>query len=1586
MGHISWIAIVEYFYPKATEMNNNSPLNSMIEQMLTEAKSEASQDITDEQVSELAREFWAWAKTIPSNGRDLRLRAVHDGLCLEVIGPDRPFLVDSLLGACTQLGHEVLALFHPIVELEDGTHRSLIHIQLPNMIEADQAALLEEARVTLEDVVIATTDYHAMRDRMASEVEALLANPYIDDYYKSEAAAFLKWLGNEHFVFLGVRDYTFHLADDGSVLPEEPEMVPDSNLGILRNEARNVLNRGSEPLVISQEIGDFLVEPEPLILAKSTLTSRVHRRVFCDYVGVKHFGVNGQVTGETRFLGLYTSEAYNNSVRDVPMLRRRFNKVIEASGAAKGTYTAKALSNIMEAWPRDELIQTNSETLAPTMLGVLQLIGRPRVRVFARYDRFKRFVSVVTFVPREAYDTNLRRKITDLLETSFTGRLASFEPSFDATSMVRILFEVALSSHSGQPDLMALEKQLAQICRTWDERFRRELMNNHLGTNVHMMASLFTGAFNAAYREAFTPEEALLDVVEIEKINSDHPVKLRAYRVPNDDDTVIRAKIYARNGSIALSDCVPVFEQMGLFVNFETGYPIRPHGKAVEDAPDVYWIHSLSMKLAHAQVADLDEIAKRFEDAFVAVWSGRVENDGFNALVFNAGLTWREADLCRALSAYRHQTGLDPARSTQVEALNANPELTRCLIDLFAARFDPAVNPSADPELERLTTARTRLDEGLKTVSSLDHDRVIRRIADLILAIQRTNFYQVSPQGEARPFIAFKIASRELVDLPAPKPYREIFMASPLVEGVHCRFGAVARGGLRWSDRRDDFRTEVLGLVKAQQVKNAVIVPVGSKGGFFPKQLPLHGSREDIREAGIAAYRSFITALLDLTDNLIDGKVVAPLNTTIWDGEDPYLVVAADKGTATFSDIANEISEAHGFWLGDAFASGGSVGYDHKKMGITARGAWEAVKRHFREIGTDIQTEPFSVIGCGDMSGDVFGNGMLLSQQTRLMAAFNHMHIFIDPEPQEPERLWQERQRLFNLPRSTWMDYDQTLISEGGGIFERSAKSIPMTAQMKTLTGLSRDEITPDELIHALLKSECDLLWFGGIGTYIKASHETHAAAGDRINDALRVDGRQVRAKVIGEGANLGATQAGRIEFAQAGGRLNTDAIDNSAGVDSSDHEVNIKILCTEAMRQGELPRGERNSLLASMTDDVATHVLRHNYAQTAALSLAQNSAREDHDALERLMVELETRGVLDRAVEGLPSTADMQARLDQGQPLTRPELAVIMAWTKIVLFDDLTASSVPDDPHFVDTLRAYFPEALRKYEAPMQGHRLKREIIATVLANRSVDISGPVLLLRLHEQTGADFASIAAALETARVLLDVEALQDEIDALDCKAPAQHQIKLQSVLAEAMAQMAVSLLQNQNGHAVNDILDELSPHLPALKGMTPKALNSFEAGRFNRLVRSLSGQGVTVRLATRVAATMWLGELPNLSRIAEQSNVNIRVAFATCQTVGDSLFLDRLRAAARQALRTMPYWDRLATRRLVRDLQQLQNEAVHAALETNDPQDWLQANAEQRKELIADLKMYTSNKPVFAQFALATTAVRSFMQASTQVS
>ncbi len=1559
----------------------NDPLKSCIKQMIAEVPADSRHIIPKGNIEALAKSLWEWSLTV--DGADVRVRAPEGandellGHCvLEAVGPDRPFLVDSLLGACSDLGLEVLTLFHPIVELEAGP-RSLIQIHLPDLNDLEQERLLTEARATLHDVIMATSDYQDMRRRMREEIETLAACPHVEPRYKNEAVAFLNWLGDERFVFLGVRSYTFQTDSDGAVLPEEPDLVAGTNFGLLRDDRRNVLNRGDEPLLLTEEIGSFLAEPETLILAKATLVSRVHRRVACDYVGVKHYGPNGKVIGETRFLGLYTAEAYNESVRNIPLLRRRLERVLEILGALPGSHNEKAISNIIEGWPRDELFQTKSETLAPIMQGVLDLIARPRVRVFTRPDRFNRFVSTVVFIPRDAYDTGLRRQISETIETAWGGRMISFQPSFDGATMVRVLFQTALSASSPQPDSEQLEAQIAQLSRRWTDRFRDVLFTSDRSPEAQTLATLFTDGFNAAYREAFGPEEAIQDVDMLASLSEYHPVCLRAYRRSQDAPDRIRAKAYSRDGAIALSDCVPVFERMGLFVEFETGYPVRPAQKPVAGAPDEYWIHSLSMRQADGLALDLDQIGEAFEDAFVAVWSGAAENDGFNALVFNAGLTWREAALCRALCAYRHQSGLDPARSTQIEALNANPELAQSLIALFTARFDPRFEGD---RAEVCSDLQSQILEGLKSVPSLDHDRIIRRLDELIMATQRTNFFQQDPSGKPHPFISFKIASRELLDLPDPKPYREIFVDSPQVEGVHCRFGPVARGGLRWSDRRDDFRTEVLGLVKAQQVKNAVIVPVGSKGGFYPKQLPSGGSREAVRDAGIAAYKTFITSLLGLTDNLIDGTVQPPTDTVIHDGDDPYLVVAADKGTATFSDIANEISTSQGFWLGDAFASGGSAGYDHKKMGITARGAWEAVKRHFREIGKDIQSEPFTVIGCGDMSGDVFGNGMLLSKQIRLQAAFNHLHIFVDPDPQDPETLWAERQRLFDLPRSSWMDYDQSLISQGGGVFDRSAKAISLTPEMKTLTGLTADTVTPDELIHALLKSPCELLWFGGIGTYIKASHETDVDAGDRANDAVRIDAKDLSARVIGEGANLGLTQAARIEAALHKVRVNSDAIDNSAGVDSSDHEVNIKILCTEAIRQGALPSGERNVLLASMTDDVAAHVLQHNYAQTGALSLAEKSAKRDHDALERLMVRLEARDVLDREVEGLPSTALMAQFKQDGRALTRPEIAVLMAWTKIVLFDDLVESDLPDDPYFTGTLEGYFPEALRKYADTMQAHRLKREIICTVLANRIVDINGPVFLLRLREQTGASNPEIVAAFETAYALLNASDLRAQNDALDTHVPAQRQIALQSVLADALAKFTRGILKNRHTGAVGDRIVALTSSRDTLAKISLEELSAYERAVYQRRANQLSRDGVPVSLAEQFAQTRLIADAPLITRLATESGHAPQDATDAYLAVGDVLSLDRLRFAAVQAINDMPYWDRLATRGLIGELELLQADATKLALSAQSITAWSEKFENERQLLLEDIKTFTGSKPNFAQFALATDAVRKFMQ------
>ncbi len=1570
----------------ATSPMGDVRLDDVLKSFREEAASENLTSLKSGDIDVLATAIADFAAGFEGDASRVRVRdakGADDKLIgttvLEAVGPDKPFLVDSLLGLCAELGFEVRALFHPILETDRGHKLSVIQLHVPALSAAECRSLKDEAEATLRDVAMSVADFEAMQTRMRDEITRLEQTTHCQGGACDEAVAFLNWLADEHFVFLGVRDYKFETGPDGTVLPEEPIMVEGSNLGLLRDEKRNVLNRGAEPLVLTPAIGSFLSEPAPLIVAKATLRSRVHRRSLCDYVGVKHFDEKGSVIGETRFLGLYTAEAYNQSVRSVPLVRRRVTKVLEATSAIEGSHNFKALSNLLETWPRDELLQADADTLIPMMKGAVRLVGRPRTRLFVRRDQFNRFVSVLVFVPREAYDTSVRMRMGEKLTKAYSGRLVSYQPRFDASPLARVHFHIELTDGTVQPDLTELEASIAAIARTWDDAFRGALMEAGLDQDDFERASGFRSGFNAAYREAFGPEEALIDVEAIRKLSNTRPVRLRAFREDKDPEHVVRAKIYARDGAIALSDCVPVFENMGLFVDFETGYPVTPNPKPAENGPDTYWVHALQARSGEDSTLDLDDIAERFEDAFVAIWQGNAENDRFNSLVFTSGATWREAALCRTLCGYRHQTGLDPARATQIEALKRHPKLTRALLDLFEIKFDPASQQDLKTRQAAAEEKLAQIETRLNDVSSLDEDRVIRRIARLIMAIQRTNFWQRRPDGTPHPFISFKIASQEISDLPAPKPYREIFMSSPEVEGVHCRFGAVARGGLRWSDRRDDFRTEVLGLVKAQQVKNAVIVPVGSKGGFFPKQIPANATREQTRDAGISAYRTFINALLDLTGNLIDGKVHQPANTVVWDGDDPYLVVAADKGTATFSDIANEISLEHGFWLGDAFASGGSAGYDHKKMGITARGAWEAVKRHFREMGKDIQSEPFTVIGCGDMSGDVFGNGMLLSKQIRLQAAFNHQHIFIDPDPKDTERLWQERQRMFDLPRSSWMDYDQSLISEGGGIFDRAAKSIPLSPEIKKLTGLSQDEATPDELLHALLKADCELLWFGGIGTYVKATHETQGDAGDRANDALRVNGRELKAKVIGEGANLGLTQAGRIEFARRGGRLNTDAIDNSAGVDSSDHEVNIKILLSQAIRNRDLPSGKRNGLLADMTDDVARHVLAHNYSQTGALSLAESTAGRDHEANERLMCYLETRGVLDRKVEGLPSTSDMQERATNKAWLTRPELAVLMAWSKITLFDDIVASDVPDDPWFTTTLEGYFPEGVRQFGDAMQAHRLKREIIATVLANRLIDAGGPLMLLRLRERVNLTNSQICRAFETARHLLDFPAYQDAVNVLDNKVSASTQIELHQLGADAVMDVTAALLRSARDTGLEEAVKRFTPAFKALDKHLEDALSGFEAQQYRKRITAISNNGISDKLASRAALMPLLPIGIDIETLSSASGVKPAEALDTYLKLGDVLRLDRLRFEAGRNLDEASYWERLATRRLIEDLRRHQADAAAEALSAGDPQAWLSGRDMSRKALLQQLNQLSSARANFAQFTLAADAVRGFM-------
>ncbi len=1540
-----------------------------------------------------ALELWRFGVSGDDDRRRIRIRDCKgadgrdmDRMVIEIVGPDSQFLVDSAISALIDAGVEIRGLTHPIAPF-GGRDWSFIQVHCLPLNTARRKAVQDSLEKTYNDVRYATEDFAGMRAAMVeagARVAALPSAPGRPLELIQEAAAFLEWLVDDNFIFLGAREYRYVRGDNGDFLAEEPDIIAESGRGVLRDAEQHVLSRGSEPAVITPRIRAFLEEPNPLIVAKSNMRSRVHRRVYADYVGVKrHDEATGAVIGETRFVGLFTSDAYNRMARDVPLLRRKVVQVKEMLEAEGEGYSSRMLTNVLETWPRDELFQTEPEDLSRIAQGVLALHQRPRTRLFIRRDRFDRYVSALFYTPRDSYSAELRSRVHAMLADAYGGRQSAYYPAFSDGPLARVHFIVGLTPGHPEPDEDALDIQVRQMAETWEEALSRETRRKGSPD-----IDIGTARFNAAYKEAFSPSEGLLDLSAIQAMAPSSDVTVRV----NSDPTALgrpTCKIYRRDATLDLSDVVPVLENMGLKVRTEASYPIRFETAATRA---VVYVHDLVVERSGGSA-----LSDNFGEGFVAVWTGMTENDGFNKLIVQQALSWREAALLRTLCRYRSQTGMDPSETIQIEALSNHPEITETLVRMFAERFEPDAEASQGDREAALELLSQSVFKALEQVASLDQDKVLRRLTHLVMAVQRTNFYQTQPDGAPYPYISLKIASRELEDLPAPRPYREIFIWSPQVEGVHLRFGPIARGGLRWSDRRDDFRTEVLGLVKAQQVKNAVIVPVGAKGGFYPKQLPVDGAREDIREAGVAAYRTFISALLEITDNMTDGVVRRPADVVCWDQDDPYLVVAADKGTATFSDIANEISLEHGHWLGDAFASGGSAGYDHKKMGITARGAWEAVKRHFREMGKDIQSDTFSVIGVGDMSGDVFGNGMLLSRKIRLQAAFNHLHIFIDPDP-NPDLSWKERKRLFDMGRSSWTDYDPELISAGGGIFSRSAKSIPLNKQIKRITGLEAESVTPDELIRAILRSDAELLWFGGIGTYIKSQNESHADVGDKANDALRIDARELSVAVIGEGANLGITQKGRIEFARHGGRANTDAIDNSAGVDSSDHEVNIKILLTEAIRRGDLPTGERNNLLADMTNDVAEHVLRNNYDQTGALSILEATSARDLDAYAELMTTLEAEDKLDRTVEDLPSISDIAHLQEQNKGLTRPEISVLMAYAKNDLFDAVVASQAPDDPVFQSLLLNYFPQDLARFDEARKTHRLHKEIISTRLTNRLVNMAGPCFPYQMRDTASVDVGALICASETARAVFQLDKLSSRIDALDNDAPAASQTLMQVELSGTLRQLTGAFVtQYQSGAGVGDLIKRYQAPIDSMGDTLDACLSEYVHARIAERAQRYIDAGAPETLAADVARLRIKATLKEAVDIAEETGWPVQSVTLLQHAIGERLALDELRAAARD-LEQDGHWEQLAQQRVLEALpgQQaaLTRLAVRhatadgvkpakldrdAALSSADA--WLAPHQDARKRVATPaLQFEKSGTWTLAKLVLVSDALRDFVQ------
>ena len=1346
----------------------------------------------------------------------------------------------------------------------------------------------------------------------------------------------------DRFVFLGARAYQYPRSADGGYLRDEPSFDAKAGLGVLRDPNNTVMRRASEPALLAPDPKAYLQAAPAVMVSKANLRSRVHRRTHMDYVGVRQYGPDGMPTGEVRFVGLFTADAYELPTRAIPLVRKKVEQVLARAVRSPSEHDQRRLRHIVETYPRDELFQIDEDTLLHIADGVLHLYDRPRVRVFVWRDAFDRFLSVLLYAPRERYHADTARQVAAILAKAWDGQVSAIYPRVADEPLVRIHVIVRLlPGEHPEPDLKALEAEITQALLSWSDRFETAL-RSEAGDAATLLAR-WGEAFPPGYRDRYDTSETLRDLKVIEDLatGGGDPVRVRPYRSPGDAENRFRFKLYVRPGPAPLSDVLPIVEHMGLRGLDEAGFAVAPAETEGEIA-DPVWVHDYLLEDAGGAPIEFDDVAAAFESALIAVWTGKAESDGFNRLVLELGIPWREAALIRALARWRQQSGLEPSQAVQEAALSANPGVARLILDLFKVKFDPAIQASSDVRKEQADAVHAEIEAALQLVMSLDEDRVLRRLAGTVRAMTRTNYFQTGADGEPKPYISFKIASREVEALPAPKPFREVFVAGRRVEGVHLRFGPVARGGLRWSDRRDDFRTEVLGLVKAQQVKNAVIVPVGSKGGFFPKNLPRGGAADAVRAEAVEAYKTFLSGVLDLTDNLdADGGVIRPEGVIAHDPDDPYLVVAADKGTATFSDIANGVAQSYGFWLGDAFASGGSHGYDHKAMGITARGAWESAKRHFREIGKDIQTEPFTVIGVGDMSGDVFGNGMLLSKAIKLIAAFDHRHVFIDPNP-DVEKSWAERARLFALPRSSWADYDAALISPGGGVFPRDAKQITVTPEIKALLGLTTDTLAPTELIHAVMTAEAEMLYFGGIGTYVKAPGESHADVADKANDAVRVDAGELRCQVIVEGANLGMTQAGRIAFARNGGRVNTDAIDNSAGVDTSDHEVNIKILAGQAIAAGKLKAEDRDALLMSMTDEVAAHVLAHNYAQTLALSLAEAEAPEEIDAHARFMTELVEAGKLDRKVEGLPGPAGIVELKTKSLGLTRPELAVLMAYAKLELSADLVGGDGPDDEgYFEGHLKAYFPKELAPFEPEMRKHRLRREIVATGLANAMVDRCGPTFPSRLMTAVPCDAAAAAAAFEAARQVFGLEALWGQIAALDLKIPAAAQRMLfKEVAVQIRAQtfwLATRTADDGAAHTFKALVERYGPTVEALRAAGPDLLSDYDQATVAARTTAFVEAGAPVELAEAVAA---LAALRTAAEIAGLANGDWTPKRTAClfHAVGSSFGFDRLRGAA-GALTLTDEFERRAVRRLIVDLVDQQTALTRTVMAASKPED-----------------------------------------------
>jgi glutamate dehydrogenase len=1461
---------------------------------------------------------------------------------IEIVNDDMPFLVDSTTMEINRQGLTLHLIVHPVLAVERGADgaltavrsrdttgqpqqlESMMHIEVDRLIDAaTRAQLAQGIERVLVDVRAAVADWPQTLARLQEVIAGLARVPAaVPAAEVAETKAFLEWLADENLLLLGYRRHDLVEDDQGEAL----RLVPGSGLGILREQGGDANSVSFAALPPQARAMARSVLPVAIV-TKANTRSTVHRSGYIDYIGIKRYDAQGVVVGEDRFLGLLTSSAYAERASDTPLVRLKIAAVVERAGLAPASHLGKALVHVLETYPRDELFQIEAEALHEIARGILHLGERQRLRLFLRRDPFERFVSCLMFVPRDAYSTEMRYRFIDILTSTLNGTGADFDVQMSDTVLARIHITVRTTPGAIPAfDRREVEAKLAAASRRWEDELRDALVDDVGEAQGLQLAKRFADAFPAAYREQVAARAAVPDVRKMAALTAPGALALALYRAPEATEGKLGFKLYHVGSAVLPSDSLPMLERMGARVTAENPFKISPEGG------DAIWIHDIELQVAVADELDLDTLAPLFEHAFAEVFAGRIESDEFNRLVLAAGLAAEEVVILRAYSKYLRQIGFGLSQSFIQATLAAHPRISRMLVKLFKLRFDPT---QADDEA--YTLQGQAIEQALEKVANLSEDRVLRQFLGLLRATLRTNYWRtgVGHSGEAGPrreFLSVKLDSKAVPGLPEPRPLLEIFIYSPRFEGIHLRGGKVARGGLRWSDRAEDFRTEVLGLVKAQIVKNTVIVPVGSKGGFVLKKAPPASDREAFMKEGVACYQDYLRGLLDLTDNRVGDAVVAPPLVRRIDGDDPYLVVAADKGTATFSDFANAVSAEYGHWLGDAFASGGSVGYDHKKMGITARGAWESAKRHFREIGHDIQTTDFTCAGVGDMSGDVFGNGMLLSQHILLVAAFDHRHVFLDPSP-DAAISWAERQRLFDLPRSSWADYNTELISAGGGVWPRSAKSIPVSPQVAQRLGIAPGALSPNELLSAILKAPVDLLYNGGIGTYVKASTESHAQVGDRANEALRVDGRELRCKVVAEGGNLGLTQRGRIEAAQHGVRLYTDAIDNSAGVDTSDHEVNIKILLGLAIADGEMTDKQRNVLLAEMTDDVAELVLRDNYFQTQILSLTRRVGTQVLEQEGRFIRFLEKQGRLARAIEFLPSDEELANRKAQHQGLTNPELSVLLAYSKMWLYDEALASALPEDPWIGTALARYFPARLHdRMAGAITRHPLKREIVCTHVINSMVNRVGVTFVHRLMESTGATPAQIVRAYLLARESFGHVDIWLAIEALDNQVPDEIQAQMLTEMDQLTLRATRWFLRSKR------LPDEMGATIvrarPGVGSLFTRLVDPQHASVRARILGAAQpwvDAGVPDSLAWRVAAGDALVAALDVTELAEATQQPAERVADVLIAVGELLGMPHLQALI-DALPAENYWHGMAKTSLTDDLADLQRALAGEAL------------------------------------------------------